>query len=159
MQQYVLGFAFEQASAQVALIIKARPAWQAGRLNGIGGKVEPGETALQAMVREFREEADVSTEVGEWDLYAVLRGDGFEVFTFRATLDSARFAQLRSCTDEAVVAIPVFSEQLATHPLSNVPWLIAAAQDPDCGRIVLTVDYAGGAKERARQALEATGAP
>lgn len=31
--------------------------FQAGRLNGIGGAVEPGETPLRAMVREFYEKA------------------------------------------------------------------------------------------------------
>jgi 8-oxo-dGTP diphosphatase len=153
MKRYVLGFAFDEAGAQVALIIKARPSWQAGRLNGIGGKVEPGETALQAMVREFREEADVVTEEAEWEFYAHLRGDEFEVCTFRTTLDGLRFAQLRSCTDEPVVAMPVYSEHLGKHALSNVPWLIAAAQDPDCGRIILTVDYGPDAKALARELL------
>lgn len=58
-QQYVVGLAVNQG--WVALIRKAKPAWQAGRLNGIGGKVEPGEDPQLAMAREFEEEAGVAT--------------------------------------------------------------------------------------------------
>ena len=59
-QLYVLGFAFT-TDGRVALIQKKRPAWQAGRLNGIGGKVEGTEHSAAAMVREFREETGVDT--------------------------------------------------------------------------------------------------
>lgn len=41
---------------QVLVIEKNRPEFQKGRLNLIGGKVEPGETANQAAVRELLEE-------------------------------------------------------------------------------------------------------
>lgn len=61
---YVCGFLICRTSQTnwVALIRKARPSWQAGRLNGIGGSIEPGETALSAMRREFEEEAGVVIE-------------------------------------------------------------------------------------------------
>ena len=41
----------------VLLVHKNRPAWQAGRLNLVGGKVEEGEDAIAAAVRELKEEA------------------------------------------------------------------------------------------------------
>src|SRR5690349_13991679 len=41
-QAYALGFLFD-GTGRVVLIRKRRPAWQAGLLNGVGGKVEPGE--------------------------------------------------------------------------------------------------------------------
>lgn len=141
MKKYVLGFAFDESLGQVALIVKARPDWQAGRLNGLGGKIEQGESPLQAMAREFREEAGVPTTESEWKLFAVLQGQDFEVFVMRTTLDEARFGRLRSCTDETVVAMPLDSPALARHALSNVPWLIALAQDVDCGRMVVTAQY------------------
>ena len=53
---YVAGFLFSPDRSRVLLIRKNRPAWQAGKLNGLGGKIEPGETPPQAMRREFREE-------------------------------------------------------------------------------------------------------
>ena len=36
-QQYVCGFLFSRDRARVLLIRKRRPAWQAGKLNGLGG--------------------------------------------------------------------------------------------------------------------------
>ena len=54
--RYVLGFVFSEACDRVLLMWKNRPAWQAGKLNGIGGKIEAGETAQHAMEREFTEE-------------------------------------------------------------------------------------------------------
>lgn len=52
---FVIGFVF--FGNFVLLIKKERPEWQKGKMNGIGGHVEDGETALQAMVREATEEA------------------------------------------------------------------------------------------------------
>ncbi|MFM7212080.1 MAG: NUDIX domain-containing protein, partial [Actinomycetota bacterium] len=53
---------------------RTRPAWAAGRWEFPGGKVEPGETEQQALVREIREELGVEIEVvrrfsGEWPLH------------------------------------------------------------------------------------------
>jgi 8-oxo-dGTP pyrophosphatase MutT (NUDIX family) len=54
---------------RVLLIEKKRPTWQAGRLNLVGGKVEPNETILAAAQREFLEETgctiDHIKEVGK----------------------------------------------------------------------------------------------
>jgi 8-oxo-dGTP pyrophosphatase MutT (NUDIX family) len=41
----------------VLLIHKDKPAWQKGRLNLVGGKVEENESPLQCAVRELKEEA------------------------------------------------------------------------------------------------------
>jgi 8-oxo-dGTP diphosphatase len=60
-QHYVNGFMFSPDHQRVALIHKRQPTWQAGYLNGIGGKIELGETAAEAMVREFSEETGVAT--------------------------------------------------------------------------------------------------
>jgi 8-oxo-dGTP diphosphatase len=57
---YVVGFQFNNAGDRVALIKKGRPEWQAGLWNGIGGGVERGESAEQAMEREFQEETELS---------------------------------------------------------------------------------------------------
>ncbi len=55
IQGYVVGFVIH-ADGPMLLLKKARPAWQKGRLNGVGGHIEPGETPLTAMEREFAEE-------------------------------------------------------------------------------------------------------
>ncbi|WP_300288435.1 NUDIX domain-containing protein [uncultured Desulfovibrio sp.] len=40
------------------------PEFQAGKLNGMGGKLEPGETLLDCMAREAVEEAGY---FGDWE--------------------------------------------------------------------------------------------
>jgi len=69
MRRYVLGFMFSPDLWQVLLIRKEKPSWQAGLLNGIGGKIEPGEMPLAAMVREFREETGLDTDPCDWHAF------------------------------------------------------------------------------------------
>lgn len=83
MQKYVLGFAFDLELDYVCLIEKQKPDWQKGKLNGIGGKVEVGESSRNAMVREFREETGVDTNGDDWDFFAKLTGDNYEMHCFR----------------------------------------------------------------------------
>lgn len=53
--KYVVGFAFD--GDQVLLIEKNRgPSFLIGKLNGVGGKVEEGESFIEAVEREFIEE-------------------------------------------------------------------------------------------------------
>lgn len=42
---------------EVLLIRKSKPAWQKGKLNLVGGKIEPGERVEQAAKRELEEES------------------------------------------------------------------------------------------------------
>lgn len=86
MINYVLGFAFTPEVGmyrRVALIEKKKPKWQEGRINGIGGKIEPGETAVQAMSREFYEETSVFLGAEHWRHAGRLIGNDWasEVFT------------------------------------------------------------------------------
>lgn len=72
MTRYVVGFYFSPLLDQVLLIRKARPDWQKGKLNGIGGHIRDGETEFDAMQREFKEEANISTNQAHWVLFAKL---------------------------------------------------------------------------------------
>lgn len=60
MNRYVVAFVFNETLNRVWLIRKNKPEWQKGCLNGIGGKIEEGETAEEAMHRELLEESGVS---------------------------------------------------------------------------------------------------
>ena len=75
----VIGFLFD-GNGNVLLIEKNRPAWQKGRLNGIGGKIEREETPYQAMIREFREEA--GADVASWREFCRMAGDGYRLCIF-----------------------------------------------------------------------------
>jgi len=123
MTKYVAGFLIDQRKQNVALIRKARPAWQAGRLNGIGGHIEPGETAQAAMRREFHEETGAGTPL--WQPFATVLGDWGTVEFFRL-FEDAPFGVLRSTTDE-----PVEVHRIDQMPwdecLPNLSWLIPLA--------------------------------
>lgn len=73
MTEYVLGFCFDTRLVMVLLIRKTRPEWVAGRLNGVGGKVRDGEAPVQAMGREFSEEACCGAKL-DWVQFGTLRG-------------------------------------------------------------------------------------
>lgn len=71
--EYVLGFCFGTRLVTVLLIRKTRPSWQAGKLNGVGGKIKTGETPMQTMEREFREEIGYGSPL-DWRQFGTLRG-------------------------------------------------------------------------------------
>lgn len=109
--RYVCGFMFEPLGGVVVLVRKARPSWQAGKLNGVGGKVEGAESIHAAMTREFLEEAGVETQPADWDEFAVLEGPDFAVHFMRAFSDDWHL--VRTMTDETV----------GFHPVSALPKL------------------------------------
>lgn len=109
---YALGFATSPDGRHVMLIEKNRPAWQAGRLNGIGGHIEPGETPHQAMVRECEEESGLRVE--SWSPIGIVRFEGGVVHVFHAVAD---LDQARSLTDESVRVLPLAEIMAQQHPL------------------------------------------
>lgn len=127
--EYVLGFAFTH-EGQVALIEKARPVWQMGRFNGIGGHREMHETAAVAMSREFREEAGVTIEPAKWRRVGFMRCDEvWRCIVFTTTDD--RIRKVRTATDERVM---LFSNEqcarLRDRMLENVPALLELCRIP-----------------------------
>lgn len=119
---YVCGFMIDQDS--VLLIRKMRPAWQAGRLNGVGGKVEAGETPVNAMVREFREETGLETTIDDWRHFACLKGAFGQVDFFVAFGDTRRAVATTDETPERVSLDPLPDDVIA-----NLRWLIPMALD------------------------------
>lgn len=125
---YVCGLLFSVRLGEVVLIRKKRPAWQAGKLNGVGGKVEPGESPHQAMVREFREEAGLQIE--KWSHFAKLSGADYQVWFYCATGDTEC---AHTNTDEVVSdwsARDVINSQHPQAPkfVESLTWLVPLAQ-------------------------------
>lgn len=131
MNRYVAGFMFNEAGTLVLLIRKNKPQWQAGKLNGVGGKVKQGESYYDAMVREFEEEAGI--KYYEWDRFCTLQGAEphipgavFEVAFFAAF--SKRLHETQDMTDEPLVLVN--SELPSTlEVIDNVRWLIPMAKE------------------------------
>lgn len=138
MIEYVAGFLFTGPDPNwVALVRKARPAWQAGRLNGIGGKIEPGEAPVTAMVREFREETGAL--VTGWRQFATLDGDDWRVYFFVQFAPLWRLQDLRGQPDEPIEvhATDAVLAMSARERLNNLSWLIPLACDVDIAEVVV----------------------
>lgn len=105
MTNYVVGLLFNTELSEVCLIRKNRPAWQAGKLNGVGGHIESGEAAADAMTREFYEEAGL--RISDWVQFARLDGGtgegGWSVYMFYAISGESPNTK----TDEPVGMYPV----------------------------------------------------
>jgi len=123
---------FDSSMSNVALIRKQKPAWQAGLLNGIGGKIESGETAAEAMAREFKEEAGLDIPRNQWKKFCFMVGtnnDGLD-FSVDCYFCKGDLSQLRSMEAEQIELVE--SALIATDgykTIGNVPWLVALAVD------------------------------
>lgn len=138
MIRYVLGFAFDDTGENVVLIRKTKPAWQAGKYNGVGGKIEAWESAHKAMIREFEEETSVYC--ADWVNFARMIGPDWECECFYVFSDSVR-ANVTTTTAEQVVVVRA---DFLPQTISNVPWLIAAARNhkQNNGEFTLEARYA-----------------
>jgi len=130
--EYVAGFLFRHEGESVALIKKNKPEWQRDRLNGVGGKVELGETPVEAMTREFREETGAHVPELCWDKFCQLQTNGVLIHFFRSNLGDG--VELRQTTDEHVdwylVRALNFPAVCKGNVLPNLRWLIPMAKDP-----------------------------
>lgn len=127
MTYFCLGFAFDiQNPSHVLLIRKNRPKWQAGLLNGVGGHVEPGETLLEAMVREFQEETGISTVFADWRKVATLFGPGkWRVACYTADLQIQLADFERTDEPLSIEAWPKFT----IPAVPNLLWLVPLCRD------------------------------
>ena len=120
MNAYVVGFLRE--NDKILLIKKNRPAWQAGKLNGIGGHIEALETPHEAMVREFAEETGL--KVWNWKRSVTMEGPDWIVYVFCAY---GPVYQAMSVTDENVLVVRM--DRLPENVLPNLHWLIPLCFD------------------------------
>ena len=126
MISYVAGLLFTEDHEQVLLIHKKKPAWQAGKLNAIGGKIEEREIPINAMRREFREETGL--DMRSWRKFCTLTHhmDAWRVHFFCAF--SERLYEARKMEEELPVIVNL--PQLPTCIIHNISWLIPMALDP-----------------------------
>lgn len=136
---YVCGFAFDPKLDCVLLLKKARgPSFNVGRWNGIGGKIENGESPRGAMAREFQEECGIITKGEDWYCYhtekhlARAEQDRDPRIHFLTTvLGPDQFLSYESTTDEMVQAHcvrDVFSYKSHSHYVYNLRYLVDMAR-------------------------------
>lgn len=110
MKHYTLVFIFDRSLEHVVLIKKNRPDWMAGSLNGIGGKVEKGETAADCAIREVFEETGAVIDESNLE-YLCTEGEGkdygMEVLFYitECQTKTALYKRFATKTDEEVVIV------------------------------------------------------
>lgn len=128
-QIYVCGFLLD-LNDQLLLVEKLKPDWQAGRLNGIGGKVEFGEEPVLAMIREWSEE--VGSPHTSWEEFCRIEGANFGVHFYKGKTEMPHWARLkeRDTNDVGEKLVTVGKSlvpQMRTIP--NLKWLVPLAFD------------------------------
>ena len=137
--KYVVGFLFDR-NLQV-LLQRQRPGkpYTGGKLNGIGGKIEIGETPNGAMRREAAEEADLVLPGDKrWQQFHYERhASGTELYFYTAILDwvfSESFGTRPEGPEgyrrEELVVVPVrhVIENILTEPtVPNLSYLLPMA--------------------------------
>ncbi len=126
MTYYVTGFMYSTDKKRVVLIKKINPEWQRGHLNGVGGKIEQGETPEVAMSREFEEETGVGTTPEAWKAFAVINGGQEYKVYFLYTIDD-NLTQAKTVEAEKVEIYVV--DDLPRNVLHNLRWLIPMSLD------------------------------
>ena len=126
MIRYVVGFLFNKDKSKVVLIEKNRPEWQKGYSNGVGGKIEEGETPEMAMVREFEEEAGLKIET--WTSFCEIKdvNENYVVHFFYAIHEP--IDDVESKTDEKLKIVNVY-DLYFEQVIENLRWLIPMCLD------------------------------
>ncbi len=123
--EYVVGFLFDEKKEKVLLIEKQSPAWQFGKLNGVGGKIEPNENCQAAMNREFLEETGV--EMIQWTRFFTIEDQGrtWKLFCFWkiGTLEDLKAARAVTIERPKIVE----TAKLPRNVLPKLHWLIPMA--------------------------------
>lgn len=155
MPNYVAGFLVSEAGL-IALVLKSKPEWQKGLWNGIGGKIEDGETPHQAMVREFEEETGLSTCESDWTHRVTLSFDGGKVYFFLAR--SPVSPVLPAFRREEPVSWHLL-DALPKNVIPNLRWLVPLCLDTDLAvpieiEDVSTTTTGAAAREKAEARLD-----
>jgi 8-oxo-dGTP pyrophosphatase MutT (NUDIX family) len=126
--KYVCGLLFQ--GNKLLMTEKKYPDWQAGLLNGCGGKVEPGEENYEAMFREAREEMNLRVDdyTRSWSFFATETGPDYVVTFFRAMAHVTYAPPLVNDVGESIVSIFPLHEA-DRKMVGNLRWLIPLALD------------------------------
>lgn len=125
MEHYVLGFVFNRNQDKVLLIRKEKPSWQAGRWNGIGGKIKDiDKSSLKAMERECEEEIGVPYD---WQHCITFICPSGTVFVFQnidylTSLDKPDEIEFKQIENELLQVWSI--NNLPNNIMDNLKWLI-----------------------------------
>lgn len=119
---------------RVLLILKDRPVWQAGKYNGIGGKVEKDEKPFEAMVRECYEESGLT--INDWRFYLTMLGPNYRIHFYKAFYHTLPLWEQK--TSESLSSFPI--HQLPENLINSNRYLIPMALEQDMVNATVTTE-------------------
>lgn len=145
-KSWVMGFVFDSLinPRWVCLLKKHErsPEFMRGKWNGLGGEIQPGETAYQAMHREFFEEAGFHPDL-QFQHFLTLQGRdlpwqvkifrGMNTRLFNLVTTSAKWGGQTDPTiqkPEEPIDIVEVSQLFGVDTVPNLRWIIPLALDP-----------------------------
>jgi 8-oxo-dGTP diphosphatase len=136
-RSYVCGFVFSAEQDRILLLRKARPNWQKGKLNGVGGGVEVGERPEQAMVRELQEEVLIAVRPEDCHCFLLLVHQDWVVRFFHIACNPF-LARIPADADEYPVV--AYTNSLPRDVIPNLRWIVPLALDNTVSRPVVVRD-------------------
>lgn len=131
MKNYTVGFIFSESMDKVLLMHKLRPEWQAGMINGLGGKVEEGEDHITCVMREIKEESGLETERDGWNFICSTHSPVWTV-NFFGYVYTGEMNDAKSMEQEQVEWFDV--KNLPENVVGNLKWLIPLTVDRMIGK-------------------------
>ena len=139
--KYTLALIFSKTADAVLLIKKKKkPVHHIGKYNGLGGGIDLGETSLECVAREVKEEAGITLVEASFDKFAVTQSPNWSIDCYRAFIDGLdEFKALN--IDEGLVEVIHLNELDEIPKVTNLLWLIELALDLDRWRIETNIYY------------------
>lgn len=107
-KQLVVTFAFTENESHKPLkvvLLRSYPDWKYGKLDGIKGRIQKGESPEQAARREVEEQVGVQTILVNFHKIGEMEGDGWKMHVFCCMNDRFRFAK-HSIEDHFIKYLP-----------------------------------------------------
>lgn len=123
--QYVAGLYTAENRRFKLFLRKNKPGhWQHEKHNLLGGHIESGENAFEAMVREFKEEAGIKTKISDWGQKLLLTGPTWAVHFFHmdGVIDQNIFTNHAEGTNE-------WHENIPQTAIPNLHWIVPMMLD------------------------------
>ncbi len=132
-----LGFIFDTDLKHVLLVHKGSPEWQKGLINGVGGKIELGETPLDCMVRECEEETALKIPSAKWLQFATMNIKG-NITNVYATTYKGAMKDARKNHHEEIEWFPY--NELPQNVIANIPFFVPMARQQILGHDSVSIE-------------------
>lgn len=87
----------------ILVVGKNKPEWQVGRFNLVGGKIEPGESPIEAAIRELKEESGINHNSDEEShVYGQIVGSWGKVYVVNIPVTDTTVQQPPSETEQVM---------------------------------------------------------